>query len=162
MRRVVASGVGPLLLEADGPRVRRITFLGPEQAEAARTAAASAPEESPLEEALLDETARQLAEYFAGEREEFALPLAPRGSEFQRSVWRALADVPYGTTITYGELAARVGASARAVGVALGQNPIVIVLPCHRVIGADGGLTGFGGGVERKETLLALEGSALL
>ena len=111
---------------------------------------------------MLDEAARQLEEYFAGGREQFALPLAPRGTDFQRSVWRALAEVPYGTTVSYGELATRVGAPARAVGVGLGANPIVIVLPCHRVIGADGGLTGFGGGVARKERLLALEGSALL
>jgi len=157
--RVVASPVGPLRLAAEGAHVRRIAFTDGE------VPALPGPDPGTLEEAVLAEAARQLDEYFTAGRETFDLPIAPRGNEFRRRVWWALADVPYGTTVTYGVLADRLGlppGSARGVGNALGANPIVIVLPCHRVVGADGGLTGFGGGVARKEALLALEGSALL
>ena len=107
----------------------------------------------------LEEAARQLCEYFSGKRTEFDLPLAPEGTEFQRNVWRRLQDIPYGETISYGELARQVGnpKASRAVGAANGQNPIPIVIPCHRVIGANGKLTGFGGGLPVKEALLALE-----
>jgi methylated-DNA-[protein]-cysteine S-methyltransferase len=103
----------------------------------------------------------QLGEYFAGERVEFDLSAAGAGTPFQRRVWAALARIPYGETISYGELARRVGrpGAARAVGMANGRNPISIVVPCHRVIGADGGLTGYGGGVQRKRFLLELEAS---
>jgi methylated-DNA-[protein]-cysteine S-methyltransferase len=103
----------------------------------------------------------QLGQYFAGERAEFDLPAAGTGTRFQRRVWAALAQIPYGETISYGELARRIErpAAARAVGMANGRNPISIVVPCHRVIGADGTLTGYGGGVERKRFLLELEGS---
>ena len=96
--------------------------------------------------------ASQLGEYFAGDRREFDLPLAPAGSEFQRRVWEALREIPYGETESYGELAERIGhpGSARAVGAANGRNPISIVVPCHRVIGASGSLTGYAGGLERK------------
>jgi methylated-DNA-[protein]-cysteine S-methyltransferase len=102
---------------------------------------------------------RQLGEYFAGERRAFDLPVHLEGTEFQVRVWEALREIPYGTTISYGELARRVGrpAGARAVGAANGRNPVAVVVPCHRVIGADGSLTGFGGGVERKQLLLGLE-----
>jgi methylated-DNA-[protein]-cysteine S-methyltransferase len=101
----------------------------------------------------------QLAQYFAGERTAFDLPLAPVGTPFQREVWDALVAIPYGQTISYGELARRVGrpAASRAVGLANGRNPISIVVPCHRVIGASGSLTGYGGGIDRKRFLLALE-----
>jgi methylated-DNA-[protein]-cysteine S-methyltransferase len=104
----------------------------------------------------------QLAEYFAGERTEFDVPLHLDGSPFQLRVWRALCDIPFGTTTSYGEIARRVGkpSAARAVGLANGQNPIAVIVPCHRVIGADGSLTGYGGGLERKQILLALEGHA--
>ncbi|HEX7049748.1 MAG TPA: methylated-DNA--[protein]-cysteine S-methyltransferase [Longimicrobiales bacterium] len=107
--------------------------------------------------------AAQLDEYFRGERRAFDLPLRPRGTPFQQRVWRALLDIPYGATISYGALAARVGrpGSARAVGRANGTNPIPIIIPCHRVVGADGALTGYGGGIERKQRLLALEGALL-
>jgi methylated-DNA-[protein]-cysteine S-methyltransferase len=106
-----------------------------------------------------DEARRQLDEYFAGTRREFDLRLAPQGSEFQRRVWDALREIPYGETESYGELAARIGrpGSARAVGAANGQNPICVVVPCHRVIGAGGSLTGYAGGLERKRLLLDLE-----
>ena len=102
---------------------------------------------------------RQLREYFAGKRAEFDLPLAPTGTAFQLSVWRQLQEIPYGETISYGELARRVGnpKASRAVGSANGANPLPIVIPCHRVIAGDGTLGGFGGGLPTKQTLLALE-----
>jgi len=103
--------------------------------------------------------ADQLDAYFAGELTRFDLPLAPRGSEFQQRVWAALQEIPYGRTESYGELAERIGSpgGARAVGLANGKNPIGIIIPCHRVVGADGSLTGYGGGLERKKQLLDLE-----
>lgn len=111
--------------------------------------------------ALIDLAARQLDEYFAAERHVFDLPLAPRGTEFQRTVWMTLAGIGYGETISYAQLAQRVGkpTAMRAVGAANGRNPLPIVLPCHRVIGADGSLTGFGGGLPTKQFLLELEGA---
>ena len=107
----------------------------------------------------LREAQRQLEEYFAGERTEFSLPLESHGTDFQQRVWRALRAIPFGTTISYGELARRIGnpRAVRAVGLANGRNPISIIVPCHRVIGANGTLTGYGGGLERKRFLLALE-----
>ncbi|MFI7337495.1 methylated-DNA--[protein]-cysteine S-methyltransferase [Streptomyces sp. NPDC050085] len=105
---------------------------------------------------------RQLGAYFAGELKEFQLELRPEGTEFRRRVWDALDEVPYGATTTYGAVAARIGASraaVRAVGGAVGANPLLIVRPCHRVIGADGSLTGYAGGLERKVALLELEGA---
>jgi methylated-DNA-[protein]-cysteine S-methyltransferase len=110
------------------------------------------------------EVTRQLDEYFAGSRRSFDLPLAPAGTTFQSRVWDALARVKWGTTVTYGELAVRAGrpGAARAVGAAVGRNPISIVVPCHRVVGADGTLTGYAGGVDRKAFLLALEGAAAI
>ncbi len=107
--------------------------------------------------------ATQLDEYFAGARTAFDLPLRASGTEFQLRVWGALREIPYGETSTYGQLATRIGhdGAARAVGVANGQNPIAVIVPCHRVIGADGTLTGFGGGLERKRLLLDLEAGAL-
>ncbi|MEU6669034.1 methylated-DNA--[protein]-cysteine S-methyltransferase [Streptomyces sp. NPDC046727] len=108
------------------------------------------------------EAHRQLDAYFAGRRTRFGLPLSPAGSAFQQAVWQALDDVPYGTTATYGELAARIGVARseiRAVGGALGANPLLLVRPCHRVIGADGSLRGYAGGVERKRWLLTHEGA---
>jgi len=102
---------------------------------------------------------QQLEEYFAGRRQQFDLPLAADGTTFQRMVWRQLVSIPYGDTISYGELACRIGnpRAARAVGLANGANPIPIIVPCHRVIGANGALTGFGGGLSIKQKLLALE-----
>ena len=108
---------------------------------------------------LLSDAARQLAEYFAGDREAFDLPLRPVGTDFQQQVWRALCDIPYGHTWSYGELARHIGrpGASRAVGLANGRNPISIIIPCHRVIGASGSMTGYGGGIERKQWLLAHE-----
>ena len=104
----------------------------------------------------------QLAAYFAGELERFELPLAPHGTHFQRRVWEAVAAIPYGATASYSEVAAAVGrpAACRAVGAANGRNPLAIVVPCHRVVGAAGALTGYGGGLGRKRALLDLEGAA--
>ena len=101
----------------------------------------------------------QLRAYFAAELERFELPLAPRGTDFQRRVWAAVAAIPYGTTATYSEIAAAIGraSACRAVGAANGRNPLPIVVPCHRVVGAAGALTGYGGGLERKRALLDLE-----
>jgi methylated-DNA-[protein]-cysteine S-methyltransferase len=114
------------------------------------------------EDAVLAAARAQLAEYFAGERREFDLPLHPAGTPFQQQVWAALREIPYGETAGYGELAARLGrpGAARAVGLANGRNPISIVVPCHRVIGAAGALTGYGGGLDRKRYLLELERAA--
>lgn len=105
------------------------------------------------------ETKRQLAEYFAGTLTEFDLPLAPQGTPFQLSVWRALRRIPYGATVSYGAIAESIGrpSASRAVGAANGANPLPIVVPCHRVIGSTGKLTGFGGGLDTKAALLALE-----
>jgi len=105
---------------------------------------------------------RQLRDYFAGERTAFELELATAGTEFQRRVWRALEELPPGGTVTYGQLAEQIGAArsaVRAVGTAVGANPVLIVRPCHRVIGADGSLTGYAGGLDRKAALLRLEGA---
>ena len=108
---------------------------------------------------LLEETKQQLREYFRRERREFSLPLSPQGTAFQELVWVGLQSIPYGETISYGQLAARIGhpKSCRAVGGANHRNPIAIIIPCHRVIGADGSLTGYGGGLEKKIFLLKLE-----
>ncbi|MFN8622492.1 MAG: methylated-DNA--[protein]-cysteine S-methyltransferase [Chloroflexota bacterium] len=110
--------------------------------------------------AAFAEATRQLDEYFAGARRTFDLPLDPHGTPFQQEVWLQLRTIPMGTTTTYGDIAARVGRphASRAVGAAIGRNPIAIVVPCHRVVGASGALTGFAGGVERKAALLRLEG----
>jgi len=107
--------------------------------------------------------ADQLTAYFAGQLTEFDLPLAPTGTQFQRTVWAALRQIPYGETWSYGQLASKIGnpAAVRAVGLANGRNPIAVVVPCHRVIGADGSLTGYGGGLDRKRFLLDLEASGV-
>jgi methylated-DNA-[protein]-cysteine S-methyltransferase len=108
---------------------------------------------------ILIETERQLSEYFSGKRTQFDLPLQPEGTEFQKKVWRALREIPFGKTRSYLELARTVGSpkASRAVGAANGKNPLSIVVPCHRVVGADGTLTGFAGGLKTKAALLALE-----
>jgi methylated-DNA-[protein]-cysteine S-methyltransferase len=115
-------------------------------------------------DALIGEARRQLDAYFARRLEIFDLPLAPNGTGFQRQVWSALVKIPFGTTTTYGALARQLGnaAAMRAVGAANGRNPIPIIVPCHRVIGSDGSLTGFGGGLERKQWLLRHEGAQAL
>lgn len=118
------------------------------------------PQENP---GALSEALSQLRAYFSGERRAFDLPLDVRGTDFQRSVWEQVALIPYGETVSYGEIARRIGkpGGARAVGAAVGANPLPIIVPCHRVLGADGSLTGYGGGLEIKEALLRLEGIEL-
>ncbi len=111
------------------------------------------------DEPVLAKARAQLAEYFEGRRSDFDLKLAPRGTPFQQAVWRALLAVPFGATSTYGSIAAAIGrpSAVRAVGAAIGANPIGIIVPCHRIIGRDGSLTGYAGGLDRKTKLLALE-----
>lgn len=149
--------IGILLIAGDEEAVFRIEFP--------RNGKPSRPKAFWVEcsRGTVGEAVRQLREYFAGQREQFELPLAPEGTEFQRAVWRSLQEIPYGETISYGELAKRIGnpKASRAVGAANGQNPIPIVIPCHRVVGANGKLTGFGGGLPVKEALLALEARQL-
>lgn len=110
-----------------------------------------------MDEPVLTTLTSQLGEYLDGGRRDFDLPLDLRGGEHHRRVWERLARIPYGETLTYGELATELGGAAQAIGRAVGANPISIVVPCHRVVGADGSLTGYAGGVERKRRLLALE-----
>jgi methylated-DNA-[protein]-cysteine S-methyltransferase len=148
LRRVhtVDTPLGPLLLSADGNRLSGVAF-----AHEASGARSGAP--------IFAEAEAQLGAYFAGELERFELPLAARGTAFQRGVWEALREIPYGSTTTYSELAARLGrpSACRAVGAANGRNPLPVVVPCHRVVGSAGALTGYGGGLGRKRRLLALE-----
>lgn len=120
------------------------------------------PDALPGSTPLLERAAGQLEEYFAGIRTAFDLPLEAAGTPFQRRVWEALREIPYGTTVSYAHIAARTGAprASRAVGAANRRNPLAIVVPCHRIIGADGSLTGYAGGLERKEFLLRLERAA--
>jgi len=144
------SPVGRLLLVSDEAGLREIRFE--KEGQTPEPDWRNAPEE-------LAQERKQLEQYFAGERQEFELRLAPEGTPFQQRVWQELARIPYGETISYGELAKRVGnpAASRAVGAANGQNPIPIVLPCHRVIGSNGKLVGFGGGLDIKQALLETE-----
>lgn len=118
-----------------------------------------APDADAPRHAILQKTESQLAEYFTGKRQQFDLPLDPRGTPFQRSVWDALRAIPYGETRTYGQLARQLGnpSATRAVGAANGRNPIAIIVPCHRVVGSTGKLTGFAGGLQAKSFLLDLE-----
>lgn len=141
------SPLGPILLEEEGGAVTGLHFCGQE-----------VPAQGPVSPVLV-QAAAQLAEYFAGQRQSFTIPLAPRGTPFQQEVWRALCAIPYGQTRSYGQLAAALGrpSAARAVGGACRRNPIWLMIPCHRVVGASGSLTGYAGGLERKKALLALE-----
>jgi methylated-DNA-[protein]-cysteine S-methyltransferase len=153
---VVDSPIGPLTLVAAGDRLAGLYM----------EVAGHRPDASVLGipgdldcAAVLSRTAAQLEAYFAGELTAFDLPLEMEGSRFQRTVWSGLQAIPYGATVSYGELAGRIGqpSASRAVGLANGRNPVSIVVPCHRVIGADGSLTGYGGGLDRKRFLLMLE-----
>lgn len=150
------SPLGPVVAVAGDEGITHVDFVG------AKYERPIGPDwiEDPAAPALAACRA-QLEEYFAGARTGFDLPLAPEGSEFQRRVWKEIARVPYGETITYAELARRAGApgQARAAGAATGRNPIGVVVPCHRIVGADGSLTGYAGGLERKRGLLELEGA---
>jgi len=146
------SPVGPLLLAGDERALRRVSFENSKRCKALEP-------DWKRDNAPFAEVVRQLRAYFHGELKDFDLPLAPEGTEFQLRVWRGLREIPYGETISYGQLARRIGnpRAIRAVGLANGCNPIPIIIPCHRVIGSDGSLTGFGGGLPIKRKLLALE-----
>jgi methylated-DNA-[protein]-cysteine S-methyltransferase len=155
----MASPVGELLLGSDGSALTHLLFERHRDGSDPmldRVRAGDRADEDPV----LRRAAAQLGEYFARERRAFDLPLEPSGSPFRRRVWAALLEIPYGTTASYGDVARRLGlppGASRAVGLANGANPISIVVPCHRVIGANGSLTGYGGGLDRKRFLLDLE-----
>jgi methylated-DNA-[protein]-cysteine S-methyltransferase len=163
MWTLIPSPVGELLLSTDGQALTAIWF-SPHKA--GRDGRPLATQQQPRddEHPVLRATVAQLTEYFAARRTSFDLPLAPVGSAFQQRVWMALRQIPYGQTVSYGEIARRVElppGGSRAVGLANGANPISIVVPCHRVIGANGSLTGYGGGLDRKRLLLDLERGSL-
>jgi len=146
----IDSPIGPIWIEARDGAVTRLGWSG----------AADADSDDPV----LVDAAAQLAEYFAGEREDFDLPLDPVGSDFQKSVYRAMSEIPFGLTRTYGEIAKDLGVAAQPIGQACGSNPIPVIIPCHRVVASDGTLGGFSarGGVETKVALLRHEGAASL
>jgi methylated-DNA-[protein]-cysteine S-methyltransferase len=153
---VVDSPIGPLTLVGDGQAVTAVRFE--DRRSPHPGAAPTGPRDD--DDPVLALAATELGEYFARARFAFDLPTAPHGTPFQHRVWTALREIPYGQTATYGDVARRLGlepSAARAVGLANGANPLAIVVPCHRVIGADGTLTGYGGGLERKQYLLDLE-----
>ncbi|WP_018654186.1 methylated-DNA--[protein]-cysteine S-methyltransferase [Actinomadura flavalba] len=154
---VVDSPVGPLTLVADGDGLRGCYMDA--QRHRPDQAVFGTPDPAPF-----DAARDQLAAYFAGDLKEFDLPLSMHGTDFQRRVWDALRTIPYGTTVSYGEIAAELGnpGASRAVGLANGRNPIGIIVPCHRVVGSTGNLTGYGGGLERKRHLLDFERGAAL
>ena len=147
---IVPSPIGDLVLTGDGTAITGVYMGEPPRGIDPAWREDPAPFRAAVE---------QLAAYFAGERQTFDLDLAPRGTAFQVDVWRALRTIPYGETRSYGQLAAQIGrpGASRAVGAANGSNPLSIVVPCHRVIGADGRLTGYGGGLPRKQWLLSME-----
>ncbi|MDM4765071.1 methylated-DNA--[protein]-cysteine S-methyltransferase [Pelomonas sp. SE-A7] len=150
----IATPLGPLTALRDDQGLVGLWFDGQKHH--------PGPLEAPLVEhdPLLDQVASALAAYFEGQVLPKDLPLSPRGTEFQQAVWRALLEIPAGQSRSYGELAAQLGRpeAARAVGAAVGRNPVSILIPCHRVLGRDGSLTGYAGGLERKQSLLKLEG----
>jgi methylated-DNA-[protein]-cysteine S-methyltransferase len=155
IQTTVESPLGDLLLVGDEDRLRAVRFRG--DGRPLRIESESRRADQPFAEAC-----DQLGQYFAGERRSFELALARAGTPFQRRIWDALERIPYGATASYGGLAESIGApsAARAVGTANARNPLAIVVPCHRVIGAGGGLTGYAGGIERKRLLLELESSS--
>jgi len=152
--RRIDSPIGPLMLAADDAGLRHIEFRDNRHP-------ANRADWHGGDSEILQASEAQLADYFAGTRRDFDLPLAPQGTAFQLQVWHELARIPFGATISYAQLAQRIGKpeAVRAVGAANGRNPLPIVLPCHRVIGADGALVGFGGGLPTKQFLLRLEGA---
>ena len=153
---IIDSPIGELLLVGDGESLSRLHMLG------SRKRVELDPAWKRDDEAF-GEVREQLTEYFAGDRREFDLPLSMAGNPFELRVWEELQTIPYGETASYGEIAQRIGnpGAPRAVGLANGRNPIAVIVPCHRVIGADGSLTGYGGGLERKRLLLDLEAGVL-
>ena len=155
LSHIVGSPIGRLLLTGDGHALTGLWMLDAERHSVRDLGLTSSP-------ATFTEVERQLSEYFSGDRKEFTVPLAPAGTPFQLAVWTQLTTIPYGSTVSYGDIARALGkrlVASRAVGLANGANPISVIVPCHRVIGSDGSLTGYGGGLDRKELLLRLEGS---
>ncbi len=150
------SPIGPLLIAGDEQGLRLLHMDGAQPWHLNENWQAA--------DAELDEVCRQLDDYFAGRRQQFELPVAPLGTAFQQDVWKALQAIPFGRTCSYADLAQRIErpSAVRAVGAANGANPIAVVIPCHRVIGSNGTLTGYAGGLERKQLLLQLEGAWLL
>jgi methylated-DNA-[protein]-cysteine S-methyltransferase len=156
LSHIVGSPIGRLLLLGDGHALTGLWMI-----DADRHTAKGEAGFRPSPEAF-GEVAAQLEAYFAGDLKEFTVPLAPSGTPFQLAVWTELTKIPYGSTVSYGDIARALGkrlVASRAVGLANGANPISVIVPCHRVIGSDGSLTGYGGGLERKESLLRLEGA---
>jgi methylated-DNA-[protein]-cysteine S-methyltransferase len=165
---LLESPVGTVFVGGSAEGIHRVDFLGGDREVDWFLGRLAAEAGVPLDDVRRDpvaaaEATRQLREYFAGERTVFDLPLAPRGTEFQRRVWMALREIPAGETRSYGQIAARLGqpTASRAVGAANGQNPLAVVVPCHRVVGANGTLTGYAGGLDRKAWLLDHEARAL-
>ena len=159
LSHIVSSPIGRLLLTGDGHALTGLWMLDADRHSARASGAEAGLTPSP---ATFAEVATQLKEYFAGDRKEFTVPLAPSGTPFRLAVWTQLTKIPYGSTVSYGDIARALGkrlVASRAVGLANGANPISVIVPCHRVIGSDGSLTGYGGGLERKELLLQLEGA---
>ncbi len=150
----IETPLGAVRIVARGDAIAGVWFDGQKYDAVPGAAWREAPNDP-----MLRDAARQLKEYFAGRRARFDLALAPRGTAFQQSVWREIAMVPAGRTASYGDLARRIGrpSAVRAVGAAVGRNPLSLVVPCHRIVGSDGSLTGYAGGLERKRSLLALE-----
>lgn len=165
---LIESPVGTVFIGASAEGIHRVDFIGTERDLGWFLGRLAADAEVPLDDVRRDaaacaEAARQLREYFAGDRTTFDLPLAPRGTAFQQRVWMMLREIPAGETRTYGWVATRLGqpSASRAVGAANGQNPLAVVVPCHRVVGANGTLTGYAGGLDRKAWLLDHEARAL-
>jgi methylated-DNA-[protein]-cysteine S-methyltransferase len=156
LSHIVSSPIGRLLLLGDGHALTGLWMIDND-----RNSARAEQDLTPSPETFR-EVAAQLEAYFGGDLKEFTVPLAPSGTPFQLAVWTELAKIPYGSTVSYGDIALALGkrlVASRAVGLANGSNPISVIVPCHRVIGSDGSLTGYGGGLERKELLLRLEGA---
>jgi methylated-DNA-[protein]-cysteine S-methyltransferase len=160
LSHTVSSPIGALLLIGDGHALTGLWMLDGDKYRGRTRGREAGLTPSP---ASLREVAAQLEAYFAGDLKEFTVPLAPSGTAFQLAVWTELTKIPYGSTVSYGGIARALGkrpVAARAVGLANGANPISVIVPCHRVIGSDGSLTGYGGGLDRKELLLRLEGAS--
>ena len=156
LSHIVSSPIGRLLLLGDGHALTGLWMVDADR-HSARVEEGLRVSPEPF-----GEVAAQLEAYFAGDLKEFTVPLAPSGTPFQLAVWTELTKIPYGSTVSYGDIARALGkrpVASRAVGLANGSNPISVIVPCHRVIGSDGSLTGYGGGLDRKEQLLRLEGA---
>lgn len=155
---VFSSSMGDILIASDGETIMMFGFVGQKHQKAVPHNWVKQPDH-----ALLRKAKKQTAEYFLGKRKQFDLPLSPLGTVFQKSVWDALKTIPYGNVTSYGKIALQIGnpKAVRAVGGAIGRNPIGIIIPCHRVIGTNKKLTGYAGGLDRKQSLLAIESMLL-